>query len=232
MSRAAAVQDVGSSSETAVLGPEDILRRGEAYYHFMRSYAALRGSADDKQLDEAIAELREAIQDQPETVFLHTELARLLMRRGDVPAALQACQKALRLDPKYQPAYLVLGQLHANLQHKEEAQAAFRKAIELEPLDEEGYIYLGILHLAAGQQSEAIAVFQELLRVQPTSLRGLYELGRLYAEKGDYEQAEDLLKRAIAQQPQFERALSVLGTVYEVQKRYGEAAELYRRVLR
>jgi len=54
MSRAAAVQDVGSSSETAVLGPEDILRRGEAYYHFMRSYASLRGSADDKQLDEAI----------------------------------------------------------------------------------------------------------------------------------------------------------------------------------
>ena len=140
MPRAAAVQDVGSSNDTTVLGPEDILRRGEAYYHFMRSYASLRGSSDDKQLDEAIAELREAIQDQPETVFLHTELARLLMRRGDVSAALQACQKALRLDPQYQPAYLVLGQLHANLQHKEEAQAAFRKAIELEPLDEEGYI--------------------------------------------------------------------------------------------
>src|SRR5690349_2953335 len=66
MSRAAAVQDVGSGSETAVLGPEDILRRGEAYYHFMRSYASLRGSADDKQLEEAITELREAIQDQPE----------------------------------------------------------------------------------------------------------------------------------------------------------------------
>ena len=99
MSRAAAVQDMGSSSETAVLGPEDILRRGEAYYHFMRSYASLRGSAEDRQLDEAIAELREAIQAQPETVFLQTELARLLMRRGDVPAALQACQKALRLDP-------------------------------------------------------------------------------------------------------------------------------------
>jgi cytochrome c-type biogenesis protein CcmH/NrfG len=119
---------------------------------------------EDTQLDEAITELREAIQDQPETVFLHTELARLLMRRGDVPAALQACQKALRLDPQYQPAYLVLGQLHANLQHKEEAQAAFRKAIELEPLDEEGYIYLGILHLAAGQQADAIAAFQECCR--------------------------------------------------------------------
>ena len=73
MSRATAVQDVGSSSETAVLGPEDSLRRGEAYYHFMRSYASLRGSEDDKQLDEAIAELREAIKDQPETVYLHTE---------------------------------------------------------------------------------------------------------------------------------------------------------------
>ena len=103
ISRAAAVQDMGSSSETAVLGPEDILRRGEAYYHFMRSYASLRGSAEDRQLDEAIAELRAAIEVQPKTVFLHTELARLLMRRGDVPAALQACQKALRLDPKYQP---------------------------------------------------------------------------------------------------------------------------------
>jgi cytochrome c-type biogenesis protein CcmH/NrfG len=164
ISRAAAVQDVGPSGEIEALGPDAILRRGEAYYHFMRSYAALRGSAEDKQIDEAIAALREAIQAQPESVFLQTELARLLMRRGDVPAALQACHKALRMDPKYQPAYMVLGQLHAHLQHKEEARAAFRKAIELEPHDEEGYIYLGILYLAASQQAEAIAVLQELLQ--------------------------------------------------------------------
>jgi tetratricopeptide (TPR) repeat protein len=138
MPRTVAVDDMVSGSETGALGPEDILRRGEAYYHFMRSYASLRGSTEENQLDEAIAEIREALQVQPETVFLHTELARLQMRRGDMPAALQACQKALRLDPNYQPAYLVLGQIHANLQHKEEAQTAFRKAIGLAPLDEDG----------------------------------------------------------------------------------------------
>src|SRR5712691_12787324 len=118
MSRAAAVQDVGSSSETAVLGPEDILRRGEAYYHYMRSYAFLRDSAEENQINEAIAEIREALEAQPESMFLHTEFARMQMRRGDLPAALQSCQKALRLGPTYQPAHLVLGQIQANLQHQ------------------------------------------------------------------------------------------------------------------
>ena len=180
--RAAAVDNVATGGETSALGPEDILRRGAAYYHYMRSYAFLRDSMEENQINEAIAEIREALEAQPESVFLHTEFARMQMRRGDLPAALQECQKALRLGPTYQPAYLVLGQIHANLQHQEEAQTAFRKAIELEPLQEDGYVYLGVLQMATGKQAEAIAVFQELLRVQPTSLRGLYELGRLYAE--------------------------------------------------
>ena len=90
---------------------------------------------------------------QPESGFLHTELARMQMRRGDLLAALQSCQEALHLSPNYQPAYLVLGQIHANLQHQEEAQTAFRKAIELEPLQEEGYVYLGVLQMATGKQA-------------------------------------------------------------------------------
>src|SRR6266511_3505915 len=56
---------------------DDMVTSGEAYYHFMRSYASLRGSTEENQLDGAIAELREALRVQPETVFLHTELARL-----------------------------------------------------------------------------------------------------------------------------------------------------------
>src|SRR5262249_46593702 len=154
------------------LAPGDILRRGEAYYHFMRSYAFLRSSMEENQISEAIAELREALAAQPESVFLHTELARMQMRRGDLPVALQSCQKALRLDPTYQPAYLVLGQIHAMMQqqeaaqqhheaaqqHHEAAHAAFRKAIELEPQQEDGYVYLGVLQMATGKQEEAIAV--------------------------------------------------------------------------
>src|SRR5262245_66245276 len=54
MSRAAAVQDVGSSSETEVLRPEDILRRGEAYYHFMRSYASLRGRSEERRVGKEV----------------------------------------------------------------------------------------------------------------------------------------------------------------------------------
>jgi len=69
MPRAAAVDDMVTSGETEALGPEDILRRGEAYYHFMRSYASQRGSTEENQLDGAIAELREALRVQPRQSF-------------------------------------------------------------------------------------------------------------------------------------------------------------------
>ena len=233
MPRAAAVDDMVTSGETEVLGPEDILRRGEAYYHFMRSYASCGAVQRRISLMGRSPNSVRRFQVQPETVFLHTELARLQMRRGDMPAALQSCQKALRLDPNYQPAaYLVLGQIHANLQHKEEAQAAFRKAIELEPLDEEGYMYLGMLAVWpwASRQTPSRSS-RSCCGSSPRRSVGSMNLGVCMPKRATMSRLKSLLKRAIAQQPQFERALSVLGTVYEVQKRYGEAVELYNRVL-
>ena len=97
ISRAAAVQDMGSSSETAVLGPEDILRRGEAYYHFMRSYASLRGSAEDRQLDEAIAELRAAIEVAAEDRLSAHGI-------GSPPDAPRGCASGLASMPKSAPS--------------------------------------------------------------------------------------------------------------------------------
>src|SRR5258706_15858538 len=68
MPRAAAVEDMVAGDQDA-LGPEDILRRGEAYYQFMRSYSYFRSNVEGNQLDEALAAMQEALRAQPEVVF-------------------------------------------------------------------------------------------------------------------------------------------------------------------
>ena len=176
--------------------------------------------------------MQEALKQQPESVFLYTELARLQMRRGDMAAALQACQQAIALAPDHRACRMYSSGLYTSIcNRRKRRKAAFRRAIALDPMQEDGYLYLGTLYAEAGKRPEAIEVFQELLRQQPTSVRGLFSLGRLYAEDGAYEQAEALLKRAAAQQSRYEQIFRVLGTVYEMQKRYEDAIAVYQRAL-
>src|SRR5688572_15162810 len=133
----------GGAKDTETMDVQEVLRRGESYYHYLLSYAFQLRNDLEEHLVQAIGEMQEALKQQPESVFLQTELARLQMRRGDMTAALRACQQAIALAPDHAPAHLLLGAVYVNLQKKEEAKAAFRKAIALDPLQEDGYLYLG-----------------------------------------------------------------------------------------
>ncbi len=85
-------------------GTQEILQRGEAYYHYMLSYAyevytyRLRKKVDEKHA-QAIIEIQKAVKAQPDSAFLHVELAQIRMRQDDMAAALNIGQQAVELDP-------------------------------------------------------------------------------------------------------------------------------------
>ncbi|WP_243688501.1 tetratricopeptide repeat protein [Geotalea toluenoxydans] len=58
--------------------------------------------------------------------------------------ALQACEKAIKLDPEFAEAQILAGNILVALQRDKDAIPYYKKAIELEPAKEDIYLHLAI----------------------------------------------------------------------------------------
>jgi tetratricopeptide (TPR) repeat protein len=107
------------------------------------------------RLEEAIAAFEASLAAdaaQPEALV---NLARLLLRRGDLPAAASRARQALALRPNQVLAWLTLGDI-AHKQHDTSvAEQAFETAISWEPRERAGYDRLAALLREADRPDEA-----------------------------------------------------------------------------
>jgi lipoprotein NlpI len=88
-------------------------------------------------------------------------------QKGNAKEAIELASKAIKLDPKNQPAYYVLGSAHYSLRQNEEAVKAFRELLALNPKIANAHDRLGDALLKLGRFTEAIAEFDEFLKTNP-----------------------------------------------------------------
>ena len=90
----------------------------------------------DGRVDEAIAEYREAIRLQPDSVHAWSSLGVLLCEvKHDATAAAEAFRQAIQLDPENGPAHYNLANALQAEGQADEAIAEYREAIRLDPGD-------------------------------------------------------------------------------------------------
>lgn len=180
-----------------------------AYYHFMlaRRYRELAAISNRTDLVErAIAEYKQALEADAESIFLRTELADLYWRARRVDEAIHEAESVLKINPDYEEAHRLLAQIYwrklAESQPEKAATENLRKAIEhleaiarLNPSDTDTYVSLGQLYKLSNQSAKAEAAFKNALKSQPTSRAALANLAQFYFDQGDYEQAIDSLKK-------------------------------------
>jgi len=90
------------------------------------------------QMEKARAMYQQAVQLSGSDPALLTELARVQITEGDTPQdVLDLLQRALKLDPDYAPAHLLLGDVYAGQQERNQAYRHYRKVSRLTPADSE-----------------------------------------------------------------------------------------------
>ena len=116
--------------------------------------------------------------------------------RADYKAALDACTKALRLDPNYAEAYYNRGVAKHALGQHQAALADYDAALHLNPNFAEAYNNRGSVKRALGQHQAAFADYDAALRLTPNyaeayNNRGVakYALGQHQAALADYDAA-------------------------------------------
>ncbi|MFO0888590.1 MAG: tetratricopeptide repeat protein [Isosphaeraceae bacterium] len=169
------------------LRPDDDLAYGNRAY----CYLALG------QPDEAIADLRQALRNDPGRASTHLVFSAALLDLGKLGEAVAESREAIRLKPDYAEAHGNLGEALRGQGKLDEAIAAYREAIRLKPDLVGGHGNLGLALLERGRLEEALAECREDVRVQPDSSNAHENLGAAYYRAGDFKAAIAALEKSI-----------------------------------
>jgi tetratricopeptide (TPR) repeat protein len=139
-----------------------------------------------KDLSRTEAELKKALEAQPQNPWAHYTLAMLYKHLGQNEQAQEHLEAVLRADPKSADAHAMLGTLLAGAGKLAEAESHFRAALELDPYLVPAHYGLGRALLQQGKAEEGrkqLEEFQALRKGHAGKDRSLVytEMGR-YAE--------------------------------------------------
>jgi Flp pilus assembly protein TadD len=136
--------------------------------------------AEDR-LQEAEAELREAILDQPSLSQSYLNLAKTFQVQGKLNPALENYGAAFNLGADPVRCLQGAGEVQGDLGHGPIAETYFRKALQQAPNDASIHRDLAILFQKFGRPDAAIVEYQEVLRLSPHDPRAESELRQAQA---------------------------------------------------
>jgi adenylate cyclase len=151
------------------------------------------------RFDEAVAECKRAVELDPLSAFLNTELASVLRFSRKHAQSVEQCQRVLQLDPRYSYALQVMGLAYSHLGRHADAAATLELATRQEPehpvlVASLGYVY-GVSDNKTGAQ-QMLDTLADLAKRKYVS-RGL--VAWVHAGLRDNDQAFEWLDKAFEQ---------------------------------
>jgi tetratricopeptide (TPR) repeat protein len=125
--------------------------------------------------DDAVAEVEQAVALDANDATAHAGLAEALVLAGKPAEAIEAIERAIRLDPHHPPSYLItLGAAQFGMTRFAEAAATFERAVKRNPDNELPFIYLASAYGHLGRIEDADDTIE-----RANDLRNLVGLGEL-----------------------------------------------------
>jgi len=147
---------------------------------------------------------------------------------GDLKAAENAFQTALRLDPGDADAAFGCGLCRAAAGRGADAEAAYRQALAARPDFPEALCNLAALLTHGDRPAEAVELLDRVLAARPEFEPARFNRGMAHYALRRLGEAEADFRHVLARQPAHAGALNELGRVLLKQTRVREAAELFR----
>jgi protein O-mannosyl-transferase len=172
-----------------------------------------------------------SLQATPRSAKLHYNLGAVFEERKDFAQASGEYQKAVVLEPYYEPALAGLGNVDLNLGRAKEASQMFQKALQLKPDDVKTVTNYGTALESLGEIDAAKAQYQRAISLAPDNDDAYCDLGVLLFRTGDAEAAVRQFDQAAKINPSDPTPLFNLAAVYQKSGRPDLAVRLYERVL-
>jgi Flp pilus assembly protein TadD len=184
----------------------------------------------DKDPAAAVAPLHRAVDLLPAQSRPRFLLGLAQERSGDIPAAVESYEGALRLDPRDTEAVIHLGSLYVGLKRYTDAETKFRAALEVQPKSPQALLGLAQT-LDAQKKPEAAAAFRDYLAVQPDSPGAQSRVIHLLLEQKQYDAALAELDRADAGKPPTLDSLRSRADIQIAQKKWDDSITTLRKAI-
>lgn len=139
---------------------------------------------------------------------------------GDYQKAIDDCNQALSLNPRYYSAYVNRGLALVGQGKVQEAIEDYNRAIQLDPNNLWAYDRRGEAHADQGDYQGAIADYTEIIRLDDKNVVAYALRGMNYQRLGDTQEAIKDFNQAIQLDPNNAVALAVRGLSYHLQGDY------------
>jgi tetratricopeptide (TPR) repeat protein len=212
--------------------------RKTAYYHYALGHlyeqlAREYRSAD--HLNRAIEQYRLALQADPSSEYLSSELVDLYANAGRLNDAVAEAEAILQREPNNLHMRRLLGRIYRgyladpgqgriNEELLRRAIEQYEKIISLDPKDLESHVFLASLYRVERDSVKAEKVLKAALEIDPNSEEALTNLAELYSALGDTNGAIETLSRAAQAHPR-SRILARLGAAYQQANQSEKAVE-------
>ena len=179
--------------------------RQETHYELGIAYQ------ESEMYTEAVMEFQKAIALDPDFISAHTSLGEVYLEMGQLDAAENAANIALRIDANSEPARQLLDdirQVRPPMPRQTEQTKAVSRAPD--PPDVKQDLERGLLFLSNGQYLQAVATFKRVLKVDPNSIEANYGLGQAYLELGAFDDATTATEAVLTRNPSHQGARELL----------------------
>lgn len=192
------------------------------------------GMIGEGKLDEAIAEVRRNLDDDPESTVFNYLLAFALRADAKLDEALTAVDKALETDPAFEGANLLKGkileergEIEPSLEYYDlEASLATSPEVQRDAL-----LAMAVVYEKLERFEDAVTALQRLVEVAPDHVGAYKELSDLYLRLGDEERAKAMMEEVAALGAQDPRLLYNLGAERFNAAEFEEAAEYFEQAV-
>lgn len=205
---------------------------------YLRGLAHLQRYDDSKEVLEAIQTLEDLAGRAPESALVHAALGRAYLSQYDLTLepiwsekAIDACERARRLDPSLPDVHLVLGETRLLTGRTEEAIKEFQQALSLQPNSAEATLGLAAALEKAGKNDQAEMTYSRAISLRPTWWSGYNKLGAFYFNRGDYEKARHMFKEVLRLNPSSAWGSSNLGGAQLMLGEFDTASKTLRQAI-
>jgi tetratricopeptide (TPR) repeat protein len=178
---------------------------------------------------DAIAFLQRSVKMNPNVAAYHHDLGLALWSAERIQEAIEAFTTALRLDPRNESAYRLLGHIFDSLGHKDKAMVNFQAAVKLKPDLFAIQSRLGELYLGRGLRVESAAAFRAAAEAIKDLVTAQIAEARALEASGALEAALAAMRVITEAHPDCAMAHSILGGMLGQTGHSTEAAAHYER---
>ena len=165
--------------------------------------------------------------DNPKVLKSESDILYILGRYNE---AIIKVKKAIKENPEYSSAYLLLGNIYDSLGRFDDAISSLKSGININPNDGIFNVVMASVYQKKGMINEAISILEKGLEVDPDNYILLNNIGSYYIDI-DLQKAMNLIKRGIILKKGFAPLHHNLGIVYYKKELWDKAKTQFEIVI-